>query len=132
MTALASRQRRAVRDMLDRGVMRRATGDTTQDPETGTTVPEFGDLFSDRCKVVASDGLGAREVEIGGRTAVESSSILKLPASRTTEVRSGDRWVITNASAHSTCRVGQEFKILREVQRTHAKDRAFVLEEVLS
>lgn len=116
--------------MLDRGIMRRATGGTTQDPDSGSTVPEMGDVFFDKCKVSATGGLGVSEPEVGGRTAVEAVSVLKIPASRMDEVSVGDTWVITAAHALSTCRVGQTFKIRREVQRTNAKDRAFIVEEV--
>lgn len=55
--------------MLDTAVIRRKTGGTTQDPETGSTIPEYADVFFTPCRVKTTRTYGVQNEEVGGRTA---------------------------------------------------------------
>ena len=59
--------------MTDTCIVRRDTGDTAQNPTTGTVENVYTDLFTSKCKVQARS-LQALTAEAGGRTATTWSS----------------------------------------------------------
>lgn len=65
--------------MLDECEIRYETGKTTQDPVTGSEVPEYAARFTTRCRVKTSSGLTVRAEEVGGRTAATVIRELHIP-----------------------------------------------------
>jgi hypothetical protein len=127
MTTLASRQRRAERDMTDTVTLRRATGNTTQDPDTGSTVPEYADLFTSKCKVQARS-LQALTAEAGGRTATTVRLELHLPLSAD-PAETGDVAEVTAVGALSDVQLlGRTFRITAPVAKSYATARRYEVE----
>jgi len=131
MTTLSSRQRRAERLMTDTVVVRRATGATAQDPDTGTTTPTYADLFSSPCKVQAR-ALGALTAEAGGRTATTVRVELHLPLSAAA-LETFDVAEITAVGPLSDPQlVGRKFTITAPVAKSFATARRYEVEQVVS
>ena len=131
MGALPDMRRAAESLMLDRGTMRRATGATTQDPDTGSTVPEFADQFSSKCKIQTRN-LQARESEVGGRTATSVRVELHLPITAPA-VEVGDVFEVTRVDARSDRQLlGRKFRVIAPVGKSFATARRLEVEEVVS
>ena len=64
--------------MTDTGTMRRPTGRTTQDANTGRETQAFSDLFTSKAKIQTRN-LVAQVAEVGGRDAVSVRVELHLP-----------------------------------------------------
>ena len=129
--ALPEMRRQAESLMLDRGVMRRATGDTTQDPDTGSTVPVFADLFTSKAKIQTRN-LQAREAEVGGRTSTTVRVELHLPVSAPA-VEVGDVWEVTRVSSLSDMQLlGRKFRVIAPVGKSFATARRLEVEEVVA
>lgn len=117
--------------MSDAGTMRRATGNTTQDPDTGSTVPEFADLFTSKAKIQTRN-LVAQTREVGGRTAVTVRVELHLPISAPA-VTVGDVWEVTAVGALSdTQLLGRKFRVVAPVAKSLATARRLEVEEIVS
>jgi hypothetical protein len=117
--------------MLDRGTMRRANGGTAQDPNTGTTVPAFDDLFTSKAKIQTRN-LQAREAEAGGRTAITVRVELHLPVSAPA-VERGDVWEVTAVSPLSDRQlIGRKFVVIAPVGKSFATARRLEVEEVVA
>jgi hypothetical protein len=117
--------------MLDTGTMRRATGSTTQDPDSGSTVPEFADLFTSKAKIQTRN-LQAREAEVGGRTATSVRVELHLPISAPA-VEVGDVWEVTRVHALSDRQLlGRKFRVIAPVGKSFATARRLEVEEVVA
>jgi hypothetical protein len=117
--------------MTDGGVMRRTTGNTTQDPGTGSTVPEYADLFTSKAKIQARS-LQALTAEAGGRTATTIRLELHLPLSAPA-AQTGDVWEHTSVGALSDMQLlGRKFRITAPVAKSFATARRYEVEEVVS
>jgi hypothetical protein len=117
--------------MTDTVTVRRATGETTQDPDTGSTVPVYADLFTSKCKVQARN-LTALTAEAGGRTATTVRLELHLPLSADA-VKAGDVAEITAVGALSDVQLlGRKFRITAPVAKSYATARRYEVEEVVS
>ena len=90
-----------------------ATGATTQDPTTGTTVPVMDTvLASSKCKLQMPTVI-ARPQEAGGRTSFMSRLELHLPAGTTATLQADDRVTITAVGALSDVHlVGRSFRVV--------------------
>lgn len=131
MTSLSSRQRRAERSMTDTCTVRRDTGDTAQDPDTGTVEPVMTDQFTSKCKVQARE-LVAQTAEVAGRTATTVRLELHLPLSAG-EVQTGDVAEVTAVGALSdTHLLGRKFTITAPVAKSFATARRYEVEEVVA
>jgi hypothetical protein len=80
--------------MLDTAEIRYKTGDTTQDPTTGSTVPVYVARFTTKCRVKSTRTYGVQNQEVGGRTAQTVSREFHIPVD-SPEVEPGDLAVIT-------------------------------------
>lgn len=117
--------------MTDTCTVRRATGATTQDPNTGTTVPVYADLFTSKCKVQARS-LQALTAEAGGRTATTVRLELHLPLSADA-AETYDVAEITAVGALSDGQlIGRKFTIAAPVAKSFATARRYEVEEVVS
>lgn len=117
--------------MTDTGTMRRPTGNTTQDPDTGSTVPEYADLFTSKAKIQTRN-LQAREEEVGGRTATTVRVELHLPVDAPA-VQRGDVWEVTAVGALSDMQLlGRRFTVIAPVGKSFATARRLEVEEVVS
>ena len=67
--ALPELRRHAESRMLDTAEIRRPTGNTVFDEETGTSIPEVLPVFTTRCRVKSTRTYGVLNQEVGGRTA---------------------------------------------------------------
>lgn len=65
--------------MLDTCDIRYKTGNTTQDPNTGSEVPVYATRFSTPCRVKVGQGLAVQDAEAGGRTVVTVRRELHIP-----------------------------------------------------
>lgn len=131
MRALPALREQAESLMSDAGTMRRATGNTTQDPNTGSTIPECADLFTSKAKIQTRN-LVAQSSEVGGRTAVTVRVELHLPVSAPA-VTVGDVWEVTSVGALSdTQLLGRKFRVVAPVGKSFATARRLEVEEVVS
>ena len=129
--ALPDMRRQAESLMLDRGTMRRANGGTTQDPDSGTTVPTYDDLFTSNAKIQTRN-LQARESEVGGRTSTSVRVELHLPVSAPA-VETGDVWEVTRVNALSDVQLlGRKFRVIAPVGKSFATARRLEVEEIVS
>jgi hypothetical protein len=94
MSTLASQRRRAERRMKDTAEIRYETGETTQDPVTGSTVYVYAVRFTTKCRVKSTRTYGVQNQEVGGRTAQTVTRELHIPVD-SPEVEPGDLAVIT-------------------------------------
>lgn len=117
--------------MTDTCTVRRDTGDTAQNPGTGTVEPVYTDLFSSPCKVQARS-LVALDAEVGGRTATTVRLELHLPVA-SAAVKTGDVAEITAVGALSdSTLVGREFMITAPVAKSFATARRYEVEEIVA
>lgn len=124
---LAAGQQAAESLMTDTVTVRRATGETAQDPNTGSTVPVYADLFTSKCKVQARN-LTALTAEAGGRTATTVRLELHLPLSAAA-VQTGDVAEITAVGALSDVQLlGRKFRITAPVAKSYATARRYEVE----
>jgi hypothetical protein len=129
--ALPELQTMAESLMTDTVTVRRATGATTQDPDTGSTVPVYTDLFTSKCKVQARS-LQALTAEAGGRTATTVRLELHLPVSADA-VQTGDVAEVTAVGALSDMQLlGRKFRITAPVAKSFATARRYEVEEVVA
>lgn len=130
MTTLASRQRRAARQMTDTVAVTYANG-TTFDEATGTTVPNYTTRFTSKCKV-QTRSLVARDAEVGGRTATTVTVELHLPVD-VPAVEVGDVCEITAVGALSDVQLlGRKFRVVAPVGKSFATARRLDVEEIVS
>jgi hypothetical protein len=117
--------------MTDSCTVRRATGETAQNEDTGTVGPVYTDQFSSKCKVQAR-ALAALTAEAGGRTATTVRLELHLPLSAgAAEV--GDVAEITAVGALSDVHLlGRKFTITAPVAKSFATARRYEVTEVVS
>jgi hypothetical protein len=128
---LSAGQQAAESLMTDTVTVRRATGNTTQDPDTGSTVPVYADLFTSKCKVQARS-LQALTAEAGGRTATTVRLELHLPLS-VDPARTGDVAEVTAVGTLSDAQLlGRKFRITAPVAKSFATARRYEVEEVVS
>ena len=78
-SALLAGRRAAESRMLTTVAIQYPTGNTTQDPWTGSTVDEYETDFTTKARVSLGRGLAVRESEVGGRTAAEVVRELHIP-----------------------------------------------------
>ena len=111
--------------------MRRPTGRTTQDPDTGNEAPGFTDLFTSKAKIQTSN-LVAQSAEVGGRTATTVRVELHLPVDAPA-VQAGDVWEHTSVGALSDVQLlGRKFRVVAPVGKSLATARRIEVEEVVS
>jgi hypothetical protein len=128
---LSAGQQAAESLMTDTVTVRRATGATTQDPDTGSTVPAYDDLFTSKCKVQARS-LQALTAEAGGRTATTVRLELHLPLSAD-PAETGDVAEVTAVGALSDVQLlGRKFRITAPVAKSFATARRYEVEEVVA
>jgi hypothetical protein len=94
MSTLEAKRRRAESRMLDKAEIRYKTGNTTQDPVTGSTTDEYAVRFTTKCRVKSTRTYGVQNQEVGGRTAQTVTRELHIPVG-SAEVLPGDVAVIT-------------------------------------
>lgn len=117
--------------MTDTITIRRATGATTRDPSTGSTVPTYADVLTSKCKVQARS-LQALTADAGGRTATTVRLELHLPVSAAA-VQTGDVAEVTAVGALSDVQLlGRKFTIAAPVAKSFATARRYEVEEVVS
>ncbi len=85
--------------MLDRCEIKYRSSHGAQNETTGEESPVYVTRFTTKCRVKVSNGLSARESDVGGRTAVEVTRQLHIPVG-SPAVQPGDIAVIT--SVHKT------------------------------
>lgn len=121
----------AERLMTDIVTVRYATGNTTQDPVTGSTVPEYADRFTSKCKVQARN-LVAQDAEVGGRTATTVRLELHLPVDAPA-VEPGDVCEVTAVGPLSDPQLlGRKFTVVAPVGKSFATARRLEVEEVVA
>lgn len=117
--------------MSDTGVMRRPTGRTVQDPDTGSEVPQLEDVFGSQCKIQTRN-LQASGSEVGGRTAVTVRVELHLPVDAP-PVLAGDVFEVTTVGALSDLQLlGRQFRVIAPVGKSYATARRLEVEEVVA
>lgn len=114
--------------MVDQCVVRRPTGHTAQDPDTGSEVPEYADVFVSPCKVQART-LVALEAEVGGRTSTTVRLELHMPLD-VPLVKAYD--VAEIVDSHDPQLVGRKFTITAPVAKSLATARRFEVSEVVA
>lgn len=116
--------------MVDRGIMRRPTGLSTQDPDSGAETPTFDDLFESKAKIQARN-LQAITQEVGGTTSTSVRVELHLPVSAPA-VQVGDVWEHTRVSSLSDVQLlGRKFRVVAPVGKSFATARRLEVEEVI-
>ena len=117
--------------MSDTGIMRRPTGRTIQDADTGSEVPALDDLFTSKCKIQARN-LQATSAEVGGRTAVSVRVELHLPTSAP-DVQAGDVFEVTAVGTLSDLQLlGHKFRVVAPVGKSYATARRLEVVEVIA
>lgn len=114
--------------MLDTGTARRLTGGWTV--VDGVEVRAAADLFTSPCKIQTRQ-IQPRESEVGGRTAVEVSTELHLPAD-TAPLEVGDLWELTAVNFLSLAVVGTRYRVTAPVDGTFKTARRYAVERVVS
>jgi hypothetical protein len=76
-------RRAAERKMVDSCIIRRATGETVTDPDSGEVTQVWTEVYSGKCEV-ASKNTSTAEPEAGGHEFTEVSSTVKIPANAAT------------------------------------------------
>lgn len=117
--------------MTDVGIMRRPTGRTTQDPNTGSETPVLDDLFTSKAKIQTRN-LVAQVAEVGGRDSVTVRVELHLPADAPA-VEVGDVWEVTGLGSLSDLQLlGRKFRVVSPVGKSFATARRLEVEEVVA
>ena len=116
--------------MTDTGIMRRPTGRSTQDPNTGSEAPALDDLFTSKAKIQTRN-LVAQVAEVGGRDAVTVRVELHLPIDAPA-VEVGDVWEVTGLGSLSDLQLlGRKFRVTSPVGKSFATARRLEVEEVV-
>ena len=103
--------------MLDTGKALHPTGGWVWDAEQGKDVQATEPMFGPtRCKVQTRN-LGARDVEVGGRTSTSVRTELHIPAD-SPPLAVGDLWEFTAVDPLSLATVGQRVRIVGPVAGT--------------
>ncbi len=111
--------------MTDTFVVRRKTGDTTQDETTGRVVPVYADQFTTKGKLQMR-GVTAQESEAGGRMVATTVPEWHTPLSA--QVALNDDIVELTASLYDPQLVGTKVRIVRPMAKSHATARRYVVE----
>lgn len=130
--ALAAGQRAARARMTTTCVVQVETGRTTQDEGTGRELPELADLFSSPCRVKATDALGVRTAEAGGREQVEIRAEIHLPLD-TAAIPVGALIKITAVGSLTDVQlVGRSFRVEGPFSATDATARRLPVTEIVT
>ena len=105
--ALALLRSKQAEHLTEHGIVERATGETTQDPNTGSEVPVVETVFDGPCLVRPQYRVSTEEA--GGTTVVVGRYDVMLPAD--TAVVRGDVLKVTSAP-YDPALVGVEFNLL--------------------
>ncbi len=115
----------AERLMTDACTVTYKTGATTQDETTGREVPVYATRFTSKCKVQARS-VSVQAVEAGARMVATSTLEVHLPI--TAEAVEVDDVVEVTASVYDPQLVGQKFRVVAPVAKSHATSRRFQVE----
>lgn len=119
----------AEKRMVDACTITRSGGEDTFDPNTGDyTAPAGSSVYAGKCEVQVTDGLNAREAEVGGTEITATRVTVKVPIS-VEGVREGDVVTVT-ASLLDPDLVGQQFQVLAGFAKTFATCRRLQVERV--
>lgn len=128
VAALPEMRRMAESLMLDAGRSLRPTGGW--EVVDGVEVQAADLLFASSCKIQTRQ-VRPREVEVGGRTAVEVRIELHLPVS-TAPLEVGDLWEITTVHALSLAATGTRYRVTAPVDGSLKTARRYAVERVVS
>ena len=129
---LAAGQAAARARMTSTCLVQHETGRTIQDENTGRELPVLADLFTSPCRVKATEGLGVRTAEAGGREQVETRAEIHLPLD-TAPVPVGALIKITAVAALTDVQlVGRSFRVEGPFSATDATARRLPVSEVVA
>lgn len=114
--------------MLDTCTIKRASGETTIDPDTGLPTTTWATVYSGRCKI-QSEAVVTLTPKSGDHVYTVDRWMLHLPVSAT-GIKVGDRVSIT-ASALDAANIGRVFHISGLFHKTLATAQRLPVEEVL-
>lgn len=114
--------------MLDTCTIRRASGETTIDPDTGLPTTTYTTIYTGRCKI-QSEAVVTLTPKSGDHTYTVDRWMLHLPVSAT-GIQVGDEATIT-ASALDAANVGRVFHIQGLFRKSMATAQRLPVEEVL-
>lgn len=117
--------------MVDTGKAERDTGDTAQDPDTGTVENVYTTLFSDTACKIQTRQVVSQTAEAGGRTVVTQRLELHLPVA-SDDLQYGDIWTITAVGSKSRTRLGRKVKVLGPADKTFLTAMRYEVEEMLT
>lgn len=128
-SVLARGRAAAAAIMVDTCLVRRKTGDITDDL-TGQTSPTYATIYFGPCRVQTAGGgaMGVR-ADAGEISLIVLRMELQLPVATSTNVRRGDEASIT-VSTNDADLPGRTFRIRDLMHKTHATARRLQLEEV--
>jgi len=117
--------------MVSAGVVRRATGETVEDPNTGEQTPVYAIVYTGMGRYKAAN-VQAGRAEIPGAIVVDQSATLSLPvgASGAGDVRLNDIWECT-ANPFDASLIGRKMRITGVHSQTYATAHRYPVEEVL-
>lgn len=129
--ALTAGQALAEALMTDTCIVRRKTGATAQNEDTGTVEPVYNDQFTSKCKIQARS-LQALQAEAGSRTATTVRLELHLPLSAAA-AETFDQVEVTAVGALSDVQLlGRKFTITAPVAKSFATARRYEIEGFVS
>jgi len=113
--------------MLDACTITRSGGADTFNPTTGVyTTPAGSAVYTGKCEVQVSDGLNARDTEVGGQEITLTRLTVKVPMS-VEDVQVDDVVTIT-ASLLDPDLVGQTFRVIEGFAKSFATARRLQVE----
>jgi len=124
-TALARGRAMAEQSMADTCVIRRRTGETTDDL-TGAVTPTYSVVYSGKCRI--QQRIDGQRVEAGEASTVVQRRELQLPVATSTGVLHGDEATIT-ACVNDPALAGRMFVLRDEHSKSEATARRMTCEE---
>ena len=119
-SALHAGRRAAERMMTDTVRVRYKTGNMTQDPDTGSTVPEMATRIASSPARFKSNETQPMTEEVGGRTATTIRLLLELPAMTSPIPSVADEVeILAVGSTSNPARVGLTYEVTGEPIGTH-------------
>ena len=117
--------------MVSAGVVRRATGELTEDPVTLEQIPVYATVYTGVGRYKAANTQAGRS-EVPGAIVVDQSATLSLPvgAPGAGNVRLNDIWECT-ANPFDASLIGKKVRITGVHSQTHATAHRYPVEDVL-
>lgn len=108
------------------GVVRRATGEFTEDPVTLEQMPVYADILTGRCKIKGATGM-PNGAEVPGMIVVTQNAEIQFPIAGSGVVQTDDVWECTESRTDPDM-VGKKVRISGEQLQTFATARRFPIE----